>query len=47
MLYASKVFDRIEYVQLFTLLLKKVLCQNQSVKRRWGHCESECVRVSD
>ena len=54
MLDASKAFDRIEYINLFTLLLKKGLCPlicrilafmytNQCVKLRWGHCESDCV----
>ena len=58
MLDASKAFNRIEYIKLFTLLLKKGLCPlichilafmytNQCVKLRWGHCESDCVRVSN
>ena len=58
MLDASRAFNRIEYIKLFTLLLNKGLCPlicrtlafmytNQYVKLRWGHCESDCVRVSN
>ena len=58
MVDASKAIDQIDYVKLFTLLIKKglrhLICRilafmykNQCVKLRWGHCESEYVKVSN
>ena len=58
LLDASKAFDRVEYVKLFKLLLKKGLCSvvarvlaslymKQSVKIKWGSSLSREINISN
>ena len=58
MLDATKAFDRVEYVKLFTLMLKKGICPlvarvlsmlytNQSVNIKWGKCTSDPFGVTN
>ena len=58
LLDASKAFDRVEYLKLFKLLLKKGLCSvvarvlaslymKQSVKVKWGSSISRQISVSN
>ena len=58
MLDASKAFDRVHYVKMFSLLLKKGVCPlvarvlstlytNQSVNIKWGNTKSSSFEVSN